>query len=156
MPLSPACCRFARTCWLAINRSALPLRSRSGSVKKSPASREPAGCVVARRADDAYLHGNTRRRRNDATAHPAELGGGEGFLHRPSGQLLDPRRILLLSDPPGLEVGAQGLQRHLVQLALGLDDILVDVMDFAALDFGCLEGRPGHVRLHAALEVPGC
>jgi len=39
---------------------------------------------VARRADDAYSHGNTRRRRNDATAHPAELGGGEGILHRPS------------------------------------------------------------------------
>src|SRR5262245_11196385 len=50
--------------------------------KESPASREPAGRVVARRGADAYWRRNTRRRRNAATARPAELAGGAGFLLR--------------------------------------------------------------------------
>ena len=55
---------------------------------------------MARRADDAYSHGNTRRRRNDATSHPAELVGGEGFLHRPSGRAAS--LVVLVLDQSGL------------------------------------------------------
>src|SRR5437867_834063 len=58
---------------------------------------------------------------------------------RGSGELLDSRRVLLLSDPPGLEARSQGLQSHLVQLAFGLHEVLVDVMRLAALCFRSLE-----------------
>jgi phosphate transport system substrate-binding protein len=64
---------------------------------------------VARRGADAYWRRNTRRRRNAATAHPAELAGGAGFSHR-------------LSDRPKSRIPAAALLGLAAALAPGCGD----------------------------------
>ncbi len=126
-------------------------RELSGSVKESPASREPAGCDAARRADDAYSHGNTRRR-NDATSHPAELVGGEGFLHRPSRLALP----VLVGLALFLPWGAFGFWR---QLGTG-DPPTSSHRGFSVwaesyAHFLFVNSRAGGLLLYRALALPG-